>query len=406
MNPLLPRRLFVGIVCFGLLAACWYFLSAHQLLTDAYNGRSFSLLNHWLGHAQRQTLDFYLQKADNSAAFFGLLWLALVPTYGLFLHRTAQPESTSGKAAEFSLTLLYAAIFLVFLVYFGKEQSWYPLDKMIAFHGNPPFQHRILFILPARALLYALPSLSYLDSFLFAQMLAVILTLWSVKRYAGLFIRRNLAFIGQFLALAMWAPTLNYYTFYDIGIIAIYSLCLYSLFKNQLFAYVLIFALGTLNHELTLFLVGISALVLFGKMPLRSLAGFLALQLLVYGAVRLLLFQILPANAAWEGGKLAYNRDLLLHHPGILLASLGPLVFWYALAATGLRSAPAALRWCLALLPCLFIMTTVVGQFNEARQFDAFIPVALALILCAIDARGAAHAGAQIRPARHAWVGA
>ncbi|STQ93394.1 Uncharacterised protein [Janthinobacterium lividum] len=39
------------------------------------------------------------------------------------------------------------------------------------------------------------------------------------------------------------------------------------------------------------------------------------------------------------------------------------------------------------ILPCLVAMTALVGQFNEARQFDAFIPVAMALMLCSLSAR-------------------
>ena len=82
--------------------------------------------------------------------------------------------------------------------------------------------------------------------------------------------------------------------------------------------------------------------------------------------------------------------------------NLGPLLLWYGLAATGWRHAPSFLRRCTLILPCLLVMTTLVGQFNEARQFDAFIPVAMALMLCSLGAR----IGALAAPVPDAGAGA
>jgi hypothetical protein len=44
--------------------------------------------------------------------------------------------------------------------------------------------------------------------------------------------------------------------------------------------------------------------------------------------------------------------------------------------------APPFLRKTVVLLPFLLLMTLAVGQINEARQFLAFVPVALALVVC------------------------
>jgi len=57
---------------------------------------------------------------------------------------------------------------------------------------------------------------------------------------------------------------------------------------------------------------------------------------------------------------------------------------WYAIAALGWRSAPPALRRSVVVLPCLLVMTFLVGQLHEARQFDAFLPIAVCLIVCRI----------------------
>lgn len=405
MNPLFLRRALISIFGIGLFGVAVYFFAVQQWLPHA-NGDVLAFLNRTWGRGQLRPIDFYVAKIDYLARFFILLWAALVPTLALFNYRLANPNNPS-RLPELSLTLLYACVFFLFLIIFGSEESWYPIEKMLDFTGKPPFQHRVLLLFPAQALLYVAPSLPYLHAFIFSQMLAVFAALWAVKRFSALFIREDLAFVGQFLALMMWAPTIRYYTFYDIAIIAVYALALRFLLTNQLLPYLLVFTIGTLNHELTLFLIGISALVLFGQVRLPRLAGFLGLQLACYGAVRVLMFTVLPAKSAWEGGKPALNINLFLHQPTQVVLSLGPLLLWYALAAGGLRSAPKSLRWCVALLPCLAVMTFFVGQLNESRQFDAFIPVAVALMVCAIRAKSTSTAlQGQLNPAGYAWAGA
>lgn len=390
MNALFLRRALISVFGIGLIGAAVYFFAVQQWLPNA-NGDVLAFLNRTWGRGQSHPIDFYVAKIDYLGRFFILLWAALLPTLVLFNYRLVHPNNPS-RLPELGLTLLYACVFFLFLIIFGSEESWYPIEKMLNYTGKPPFQHRVLLLFPAQALLYVVPSLPYLHAFIFSQMLAVFVALWAVKRFSALFIREDLAFIGQFLALMMWAPTIRYYTFYDVAIIAVFALALRFLLTQRLLPYLAVFTIGTLNHELTLFLVGVSALVLFGQIKLPKLAGFLALQLACYGAVRVLMFTLLPAKSAWEGGKPALNIGLFLHQPTQIVSSLGPLLLWYVLAAFGLRSAPVALRWCVALLPCLAVMTFFVGQLNESRQFDAFIPVGVALMVCAIRAKSMAAA--------------
>lgn len=405
MNTLFLRRALISIFVIGVLGVAVYFFAVQQWLSYA-NGDVLAFLNRTLGRGQPHPIGYYAAKIDHVARFFILLWVALVPTLALFNYRLSNPAKPS-RLPELGLTLLYAFIFFLFLITFGSEESWYPIEKMLNYSGKPPFQHRVLLLFPAQALLYVAPSLPYLHAFIFSQMLAVFAALWAVQRFSALFIREDLAFVGQFLTLMMWAPTIKYYTFYDVAIIAVYALALRFLLTGRLLPYLLVFTIGTFNHELTLFLVGISALVLFGQIKLPKLAGFLALQMACYGAVRLLMFTVLPVRSAWEGGKPALNIDFLLHQPVLIVMSLGPLLLWYAVAALGLRSAPVALRWCVALLPCLAVMTFFVGQLNEARQFNAFIPVGVALMVCAIRAWGTARAPqGQPAPAAFAMAGA
>lgn len=301
------------------------------------------------------------------------------------LGRLRQPAATV-TVLDWALGALYLAIGYAFLSLYGYEGDWYRLDQMLGWTGAPPFQHRVLFLWLAHVLLWAAPGTTILTAYLATQVVALALALIAVRLFATLFIRRDLAFTAQFLALAIWAPTVSYYTFYDVGIIAVYAAALYLLFHARFALYLAVFAVGTYNHEITLFLVVASLFGLRRRMPLPKLAALLAAQLVLYVLVRWSLFYFLPTHAAWEGGKLAKNVAMLLHTPARVVASLGPLLIWYAIALTGWSQASAMLRRVTIILPCLLLMTFVVGQLNEARQFDAFIPVTVALLCCRIQA--------------------
>ena len=387
MNLARLRLLLALLSCCALALFAWGFLAGDALVTQAYQGRSWTPLNQLLAHADRHPLGFYIAKLQALLSLCLILWASFTLTAALVLYRLRRPVAERSDWLDHAMFVLYAAVFGYILMHFGVQRSWYVIDKIMAYQGTPPFQHRVMFIFPAQVLQYAMPQLGAIQSFLWSQVLAVVLMLWSVRRFASLFIRRDLAFIGQFIVLCMWAPTLNYYTFYDIGIIFVYSFCLYHLMRRELVPYLAMLVAGTFNHEITLFLIVASAVVFLGRMSLRSLAAFLLLQMALYAMVRMLMFSLLPAHQAWEGGKLAFNLNLLLHDTRGLVYSLAPLLLWYALAATGWRHAPSSLRRCALILPCLVAMTALVGQFNEARQFDAFIPVAMALMLCSLSAR-------------------
>lgn len=387
MNLVRLRLHLALLSCCAIVLFAWGFLAGGTLVTEAYQGRSWSPLNQMLGHADRHPLDFYIAKLQAVLSLCLILWGSFTLTAALALYRLRRPVAAGSDWLDHVMFVVYTAVFGYTLMHFGVQRSWYVIDKIMAYQGTPPFQHRVMFIFPAQVLQYAIPQLGAIQSFLWSQVLAVVLMLWSVRRFATLFIRRDLAFIGQFLVLCMWAPTLIYYTFYDIGIIFVYSFCLYHLMRRELVPYLAMLVAGTFNHEITLFLIVASASVFLGRMSVRSLAAFLALQLALYAMVRILMFSLLPAHQAWEGDKLAFNLNLLLHDTRGLVYSLAPLLLWYALAATGWRHAPSFLRRSTLILPCLVAMTALVGQFNEARQFDAFIPVAMALMLCSLSVR-------------------
>lgn len=181
----------------------------------------------------------------------------------------------------------------------------------------------------------------------------------------------------------MLMVTITYYTFYDIAIVFFYTICLTALFQRRFVPYLVFFGLGTLNHENTLLLIPVFIAIYFDSdLPRVRFLTLIALQGLIYGTIRLLLFYFLPASRAWAPGKFRFNLDLLLHHPWPLFVTLYSLIFWYVIAALGMKPAPTALkRSALVLMPLLLLTTLLFGQLNEARQFNAFMPVAIALIM-------------------------
>ena len=384
MHCSLTARLQALFLFSGIILVLTYAMVSDAVVTAAYQGRSLPLLNRLMENSAMHPLAFYLRKSDNFTLYLAFLWLCSGLAWGLGARRLRQPSARGAQAGDGVVFVLCLAAVYVFLVRYGHEGAWYSLEKIMAYAGNPPFQHRVMFVVPARSLQTLFPSLDAVSCFLGAQVLAAALALWAVKRFASLFIRADMAFVSQLLLVAMWAPTQRYFTFYDIGIMFVFSFCLYHLLRQEFRPYLLMLTLGTFNHETTLFLIAVSALLFYRRMELPKLALFLVLQLVLHGLVRVFLFYCLPANVAWEGGKVPYNLFLLTERRLDLLLNLAPSIVWFCAAALGWRHAPRELRCCAVVLPCLLVMTFLVGQLQEARQFDAFLPIAVALLCCAI----------------------
>ncbi len=75
------------------------------------------------------------------------------------------------------------------------------------------------------------------------------------------------------------------------------------------------------------------------------------------------------------------TKPFLLHHA--MAYSLLALGGWYALGLMSLPACDKRLRRLLLLFPMLFGVTFLFGQFNKPRQFNAFIPVLIAVLLSA-----------------------
>jgi len=287
----------------------------------------------------------------------------------------------------------------------GYEGKWMPLQDIMKFSFPAPFSHRALFVVLADAIQAAFPSFSYMKCFLLSQLVAILAAFEAIRRWAALFVRPEFAFLAQLLLAVILIPTLRYFNFYDFGIVFFFSASLLCLFQERFFLYLGLLALGTLNHEIVLLLVPVY-LALHLPHGVHRLAtwGRAALQLAVWGGVRLVMFWMLPSGVA-PRVLIATNIQALLHPTARLpTLYLGPAM-WTAVAVLGYRHAPPGLRRAVVLLPMLVATTFAFGQFQEVRQFDAFIPVLVALILCALPAKFAARPALDTSPfiAPAAW---
>ena len=141
------------------------------------------------------------------------------------------------------------------------------------------------------------------------------------------------------------------------------------------------FAIGTLNHELILFLLCVSGIKLLFEKKFRLLMQVSAAGLALYALIRLALFTALPADRAWSPDRVLLNIQRLVDEPVYVLMSLLPLMTIFIVSLIALRRADRNIQYSVVLLPMLFLMTFLFGQFNEARQFVAFIPVATCLLI-------------------------
>ncbi len=270
----------------------------------------------------------------------------------------------------------------VLLVRCSQERLFYPIRDLMTAPGTVPiFGHRLLWVWLADGLKLAHPSLNFHQAYLLSQIPPIVLTVWAVGRWSAVYVGEGLHWIGQVILVPMLAATFDYFTFYDIAIVFFFTAGLLFLKKRQYTAFVVLLVIGTLNHENILLLVPIAFLETY---PNRRLcASVCGSVLLGHFAVR---------EALQTAFHLPHQLDIRFWtnlyfpfvYPKMLLISIFTLIFWWVAAASSWSLAEPFLRHAALLLPMLFVVTFIFGQFHEARQFDGLIPVVIAFLLLRI----------------------
>ncbi len=141
--------------------------------------------------------------------------------------------------------------------------------------------------------------------------------------------------------------------------------------------------IGTFNYEGLLLLLPLAAYVAYREDPPKKWIPPVAASLLAYCAVRFSLQAAIPfaRHVDWRIWSNMVEPFLWRRE---MLYSMGALAGWYALAAMSFRHCDPRLKPLMVLLPLIFAVTILFGQLVEPRQFDAFIPVLIAVILSAM----------------------
>lgn len=291
-------------------------------------------------------------------------------------------QDVERKLFSVSMTVVCAGSIFVALAQPAYElMSFSPVETLMTDPGSLPiFGHRLLLVWFADALKMIIPSLSYRRCYLATQLVAAFATTYIVGRWSSLFIGKQWKFLGQIMLAVMLIPNFLYCSFYDVPMVFFYTACLMLLYRRSYLWFIALLGIATLNHENTLLLVGVAVFTIHGVAPRRTWLGVSLAAFAVWLAVRASMQYFLPMNAHFEPHVWSNLLDLI-HPPGDLFKSAGTLFFWWICGAIGFRHSNRFVRRATILLPGLIAVTFVAGHFNEARQFAAYIPVAIALIL-------------------------
>jgi hypothetical protein len=273
---------------------------------------------------------------------------------------------------------------LVLAVLRGREGSWYLLSTMIHHPqlADPAFGYRLLLPSLARAIEFFFPWATDHNAFIATQILTIGVMIYLCGAWTRLFLPGLGAPLGYLLATVMLVPTMNYWTFYDLAIVAFWSGCLLLLYHDRWLTYLIVFGFGVLNHENILLLVPVAVLYGLGRLRLPRLIAFALVQLVLYAGLRYMVIHTVHGARVWDN----HLRDNIFFWRTYSLRTLTfgwmALVPWWLLALRGWRYAPKLLRCGCAALPGLLLIAIVFGRVEETRLFDAFIPVTIGLIAC------------------------
>jgi hypothetical protein len=266
----------------------------------------------------------------------------------------------------------------------GYEGPFYRLTTLLHHPttAEAPFGYRLLLPWLGLAMQAIRPSLSDHNVFIYTQILAIVAALALSGEWTEIFLPRIGRPLAYLVATAMICPTIAYWTFYDNAIVAFWAGCLLLLYYERPVLFVILLAIGTLNHENTLLLVPCALAYWWPTKSKRSIVLFGLAQVAAWAAVRWLVVHYLASGAIFDNHIWNNLHPSSMYTLGGLFLSVILLLPWWALAALGWKHSPYILKCASISLPELILITFLFGKFDEPRQFVAFIPACVGLIAC------------------------
>jgi hypothetical protein len=262
-----------------------------------------------------------------------------------------------------------------------------PVDMLMSDPGSVPiFGHRLLFVWLAKAFQTVAPTQSSLHCFYASQLIAALLAIYAIGRWSAIHVGESLASLGQVIAAVLISTCLTYRNFYDIGIVFFYSLALLALYRRKCVWFVVLVTVATLNHENALLLIPTAAFLLYDSEPPKVWVSVVGAALVGHVLVRFTLQWLMPFQKQVDW-RIWTNMTKPFVLPADMAYSILAIGVWYVLGLMSLPACDHRLRRLVVLFPMLFGVTFLFGQFIEPRQFNAFIPVLVAILLTAVRAR-------------------
>ena len=321
-------------------------------------------------------------------------------------------ERVRRLAWKLGVTLACTCSLMVFMSGLEFEGQWMPMNVMM---NNPTslhiVGHRLLFIWIARAIRSLTGGgLSNLRSFYASQIIAAFLAMYALGRWSALIAGEALSWVGQVMGCMILASSFSYYTFHDIGIVFFSTCGMIAIYTRRYWWLVPVVAVGTLNHEGVLLVLPVCVFVAFGQDATKKWLAPVAAATVAYILVRSAL--LLVNHPQTEPG-LENQLDLRVWSnmvkpflfPKYIVQSFLTLLPWCLLGLVALRHCDIRIQKMAVLFHLLVAVTVVFGQFHEARQFDAGIPVMVGIILNATARQMGLAGEEQGRAPGHATAG-
>ncbi len=298
------------------------------------------------------------------------------------LHRHINLPALWVKFVAF--TVSSSALLFILLTELAKERQFYPLGIILAAPETlDVFGRRLLLVWPARWMYLHVAGLSPLHVYYVTQAAAICVTVSLIGIWSARFVGWRNAYLGQMLLIVLVCPTFSYHNYYDIFIIATFTGALLCLWDRRYLVFCLIAGIGTLNHENTLILAFVALAVCYRRETRRKVAAVVGGTLMAWLIAKVGISIAVPMHASFHY-RVITNLWQPVHQPRAILFSLVELSPMFLCTVLGWSEASRRLRCSAFMLVPLLAVTYVFGQFEESRQFYAFIPIAIAFALSAL----------------------
>lgn len=291
---------------------------------------------------------------------------------------------TLSRRTAANVLIVAACALMTFLArYRGYEGEWAPIEKLMTHPEKVGvFGHRLLFVGVAALAKLVMPGLTYLQAFYVSQLVACAFTFAALSWWIWRLLGHHYVAAAALLLTVMLAPALTYYNFYDVAIVGFYALCLGLLWQERLTLYFVVFALGLWNHENMLLLAGVAGLWLLSRRHIAPAIAVGSIHVVLYALYRVAVRIAIPHDALFDS-RVSANLHFLASWGALGIAiSAATLALPLIGAALGYKSSPRFVRVAaIALFAGLAVVTTLFGQYNEARQWVAFYPLAIPMVL-------------------------